>query len=296
MDSWNRRGYPGGVLPEICVVHLVWAPLGIGPFSTFITSYRQNKGDIDHDLLVVFNGFHGKDELDEYHAFLDGVIYHSLFLPQPVRDIAAYLLTAARCFEYEYFCFLNSYSVILDRNWLVKMYKYVQQKNVGLVGATGSCESLYTTVQRRADTSRKGSLYKRIIRKYRRKRLLRKYQSYFDPFPNPHIRTTAFMISKSVIQKIKFKSIRTRVDALRFESGKNSLTRQVLKMGLEVLIVGKDGKGYEKGEWYKSNTFRQGDQGNLLVADNRTNSYLEGDYLHRKEQSEAAWGDKAKIM
>ncbi len=44
-------------------------------------------------------------------------------------------------------------------------------------------------------------------------------------------------------------------------------------MNLRVLVVGRDGIGYEKHQWNISNTFWQGTQGNLLIADNQSRSY-----------------------
>lgn len=42
-----------------------------------------------------------------------------------------------------------------------------------------------------------------------------------------------------------------------------------------MIVVGKDGEGYDKKEWRKSRTFRQSEQENLLVADNQTRDYQE---------------------
>jgi hypothetical protein len=100
------------------------------------------------------------------------------------------------------------------------------------------------------------------------------------------------MISKHDMQKLKFVRNPSRMDTLLFESGKKSMTNQILGMNLEVLVVGKDGKAYEKEEWGESNTFRQGEQQNLLVADNRTNDYYYGDPETRARLAKYAWGDK----
>jgi hypothetical protein len=82
-----------------------------------------------------------------------------------------------------------------------------------------------------------------------------------------------------------------KMDVHRFESGKKSLTRQVLQMHLSVLVVGKNGVGYEKEDWNVSGTFRQGNQDNLLIGDNQTNTYLNGSPELRKELSRHAWGE-----
>ena len=42
---------------EVCVVHLVRAHNGVGPFARFLKSYEINRGGMEHDLLIVFKGF-----------------------------------------------------------------------------------------------------------------------------------------------------------------------------------------------------------------------------------------------
>ena len=82
-------------------------------------------------------------------------------------------------------------------------------------------------------------------------------------------------------------------DAYRFESGKESMTNQVLRMGLKVLVVGRDGRGYEQEEWALSETAFQGEQRNLLVADNHTRQYTDANASLRAFLSRLAWGREA---
>jgi len=74
------------------------------------------------------------------------------------------------------------------------------------------------------------------------------------------------------------------------ESGWRSITRQVLTMGLSVLVVGRDGHAYEPGEWPASRTFRSGEQENLLIGDNRSEEYRLASPAVRSTLSELAWG------
>jgi hypothetical protein len=80
-------------------------------------------------------------------------------------------------------------------------------------------------------------------------------------------------------------------DAHNFESGINSLTRQINSMGKKILIVGKNGIGYEKNEWNKSFTFRQKDQFNLLISDNQTNQYINSNDIEKARLAKLAWGN-----
>jgi hypothetical protein len=163
------------------------------------------------------------------------------------------------------------------------------KQNIGIVGATGSLESQYTNfiIAHQQNELSHGNLLHRLNVYVEQI----KFKHYFDPFPNHHLRTNGFMISRNIISKIDFRPLHDKMDAHRFESGKNSLTKQILQMGLDILVVGKNGQGYHKDEWCRSGTFRQGEQINLLIADNQTNTYLHADPELREMLSHLAWGD-----
>jgi hypothetical protein len=71
------------------------------------------------------------------------------------------------------------------------------------------------------------------------------------------------------------------------------MTKQLLAAGLKVLVVGRDGRGYEVGEWAQSGTLWQGEQTNLLVSDNQTRDYEAGNTFYRTVISRGAWGREA---
>jgi hypothetical protein len=275
---------------DICVAHLVWKPFGVAPFSRFLDSYRRRGGGVEHQLLIIFNGFSEDDDLSEYHNLLDGINYRSFSTPRPTQDIPAYF-AAAHTVNCEYFCFLNSHSQLLDENWLTKMHRHTRRPGVGLVGATGSYESAYTNQLRGWHEDRSALFYVKGIVRYPKPLLTAlKYRAYFPPFPNHHVRTNAFMLSSRLLSRIHVGAMRNKLDAERFESGRRGLTRQVEAMGLEALVVGRDSEAYQWERWHESNTFRGGEQRNLLVADNRTLQYGEAEPQLRQLLSEYAWG------
>ena len=85
-------------------------------------------------------------------------------------------------------------------------------------------------------------------------------------------------------------SLGTKLDCLRFESGKASLTRQAVRRLRKTLVVGCDGRGYEPAEWFASRTFRSGRQENLLVADNQTENYRLADPATQAKLVWQTWG------
>jgi hypothetical protein len=67
-----------------------------------------------------------------------------------------------------------------------------------------------------------------------------------------------------------------------------------MRFGLRPLVVGRNGEAYEKERWHLADTFRQGSQENLLVADNQTDRYAQADAATRAELSRCAWGEHAR--
>jgi hypothetical protein len=339
-------------MPDICIVHLVWKPLGLKPLRDFIASYKRNPGGVRHRLVVAFNGFDGEQELGPYREVLEGVPYEWFLVSPPTQDIPVYFETAKR-FGDRYFCFLNSFSVILEDEWLAKMYRHVRREDVGVVGATGSWTSHHSWVSYEqgkpsiyadimADLKdqpparhkphpvmfelseglkkkihglsvpRRLALelyyygivasYYRVVKSIAfyiqdrvedRKRWRSFELSDYAPFPTPHLRTNAFMIRREVMLKLTRSEVLSKKEAHKFESGKESMTNQVLRMGLKVLVVGNDGRAYEQEEWPLSETVFQGEQRNLLVADNQTRDYASADAFRRTLLSRLAWGWEA---
>jgi hypothetical protein len=276
-------------MASICVVHLVWKPLGVETFKRFLSSYKENQGGREHQFLVVFNGFNDGNELAAYLELLSDVSYASLILPRGTQDIPAYFAAAERASS-DLVCFLNSYSVLQDGVWLAKLYSHLKPDNVGVVGATGSYQSLYTSIKESMSTVKRRSALRQLVGSARRQWALSKLEAYFDPFPNPHIRSNAFMIPRKLMLGLQHRRIRTKMQAMRFESGKDNLTRQIHRKGLKALVVGRDGNAYELENWFESQTYKSGDQSNLLVADNRTEQYASADAEARRAMTRTAWG------
>jgi hypothetical protein len=283
--------------PRISVIHLVWAPLGLAPFKEFVASYREHQAGSEHQLVVVFNGIGNRQEAEVYHRVLDGLAYQSVVLEEPTLDIPAYL-TAAQRIRSEWLCFLNSYSVIRSENWLAKLYQHASLPGVGLVGATGSWESRYSSFrQAHRDAVRSLPPASRPLHHGRRGVWRMRYELQaarlgmaFHAFPNAHIRSNAFMLARESMLRLRVPPIREKLGAERFESGRSSMTRQVVARGLKALVVGSDGVAYSEDHWPDSATFRSGDQRNLLVEDNRTRQYADADHTMRQTLAGMAWG------
>jgi len=297
---------------DLAVVYLARRQNGIAPFERFLASLRMYPPGVPHELVILCKGFDG-NLATQYERLLEGVPHRQLFVSDRGFDINAYFEAVQRL-EYTHFCFLNSYSQILVEGWLEKMRRWIDAEGVGLVGATGSCQSIaggYTlhrpailslpSIERfRAQVARALAvtgpevLMRRAALWALRRTGIWRASRDFPPFPNYHLRTNAFMGARQTLRRIRIEPMRMKLSAWKFESGKDSLTNQVRRLGLRVLVVGRDGEGYEPERWHLSNTFWQSREENLLVADNQTEFYLSADAATRAEFSQYAWGEFAR--
>jgi hypothetical protein len=276
--------------PDIGVVHLVRTKNDMRHLREFTRSYRENHPEIAHDLIILLKGFQEGDELDETLSILEGIDCKTLKVPDEGYDIASYFL-ATMMLDHRFLCFLNSYSILQDPKWLEKLYEFVRRDGVGAVGATGSWQSNYSASSKWIVPGVNRHFLKHLPRYIaRRIRAFVQYRPDFAPFPNYHLRTNAFMVPRDVMVELADSPAQTKWDALRFESGKKGLTLRIFSMGLQVLVVGKDGKAYEPQRWDQSGTFWCGVQSNLLVADNRTIEYEHADLEKKWYLEEFAWG------
>jgi hypothetical protein len=269
---------------DICVVHLIRKKNEVEPFKHFLESYKENPAGIDHHLLILYKGFHRKTDIAPYEEMLKDVPHSFLMVADFGFDLRPYFIAAEK-HNSKYFCFLNSFSVILHKDWLLKLFRHISEPGVGLVGATGSWGSI-----------RPGQIEKPELAKY--KNLLRKWLGlcfgiYFDSFPNYHLRTNSFMIARQQMLRITHGAIFAKMHAWILESGKKSITKQIALMGLRSVVVGKNDKGYEKEEWNISKTFWRGTQDNLLISDNQTRKYDTASPECRRKLELFAWGEFA---
>jgi len=298
---------------NIAVVHLVRRQNGLAPLERFLNSYRTHSAGVPHDLAFIFKGFSSSSDLEPYDRILTDLPHRRQFISDWGYDLRPYFETVKQL-KYDYFFFLNSFSRILAPNWLALLASWAQRKGVGIAGATGSCESFATNSRLRKEMLRRMSFLERTAWRARYVRrapalgtgLLRAVAwllgdlkiwdpIYFFPFfPNYHIRTNAFMASREVLLRLKVSPVLTKLSAYLVESGRNSVTSQVMRAGLRAIVVGQDGQGFEPESWHKSNTFRQGHQENLLVSDNQTEAYAQAGPAVREELSRLTWGEHSR--
>jgi len=248
-----------GAENSIAVVHLIRKLNGPVPFQSFLSSYVKHTELLPHDLVLIFKDFNRGEDQPYLDIVGDIPFVRYDYAGDGGLDLDPYIRVSKEL-NYEYFCFLNSFSQIEADNWLTYLHRGLQTlEDAGVIGATGSWESSSETD---------------------------------PPFPNPHIRTNGFMISAELMRKMDFVKVNSKDDARIVESGENSLTRQVISNGKKAYLVDNCGNYWPENEWADANLFRCGEQSGLIISDNRTRAYMDGDDWMREYLHAMAWTGK----
>ena len=226
----------------------------------FAASFEAAAAGSPCRLYVVVKGFASMQAKQEAVRRFSNLGPTVLETSDDELDIGAYRQAVGHIQE-DLVCFLNTHAEILASGWLNKMIVALQRPGMGMVGATGSFESLSHLDGR------------------------------FPVFPNVHVRTNGFLIRRvDAIAMLAARPITGKLDAFMIESGPESLTRQFVRRGFEVAVVARSGRPYLPPLWPSSGTFRQFDQSGLLVGDNQTRTYEEAPWKTKRELVRITWG------
>jgi hypothetical protein len=306
----------GPVTPSApLVLHLVWGPLGPRQLHEFLASYHAHDPGVPHDLAIVLNGVR-PDGRASLLSELEGTGHRLVELERPVLDLVAYA-QALRPLDCERVCILNSHSRICSDGWLSVLDDSLRPADVGIVGATGSWAGMRSYAYYhlglagpyRAIWPDRGTTL-RAFRELAAERGaepaasgmrgslntawgLANMMFYCPSFPSPHLRTNAIMADRDLLLGLLPERLARKSQAYRLESGSRGITRRVQQMGLRALVVDNQGRTFSAEEWPDSETFWQGSQRGLLVADNQTDAYAQGDLDRRRVLSGFAWGTRA---
>ncbi len=321
--AWRRiplaltESSPGlGSSDPPCVVHLVREVNGVGALRGFAEALRAHPPGIGCELVLALKGFtsfaHARPYLDEVADFAP----ETLFFEDRGFDLGVYFAAAARLRRDRY-CFVNSFSRPLVDGWLAKLDAALGQPGVGQVGATGAwasghswftysmgLPSAYRGLMPPAPAARallrgpeleRNGRQRRSVQTTVRARLttLRELPGalfHYEPFPSPTLRSNTFMIAHKTLRELPLFVVRNKQDAYSLEGSRESLTRRLEQIGLSSLVVDRAGAVFGPDQWDRSRTLWQGDQEGLLVADNQTLHYTNGDFDLRHLLSTLAWG------
>lgn len=299
-----------------CVIHLVRAANGIGSLREFAAAMRAHPAGIEHELVLAMKGFGSRSEAAPYVAEAADLEPRIEFFPDVGLDLGLLFGAVARLRRGRY-CFINSHTRPAVSGWLAKLEAALALPRVGMVGATGSwlsshswlaysigLPSFYSSVLPPIREARRVLLEVDLeqLRVERRSaldalgtrlRLLSQLPEEllaFQPFPVPHLRNTMLMFGHETLRTLRLFVVRNKFDTYALESGSANMVGQLARVGLRALVVDGAGAVYEPSEWYRSATYWQGRQEQLLGVDNRTLSYERGSAERRRVLSALAWG------
>jgi hypothetical protein len=302
-----------------CFVHLVRKANGIGMLREFAEAHRGHAPGVDHELVFLMKGFASPRDARPYLAEVEDLKANVQYFPDRRFDLGVYFAAAARLRRDRY-CFMNSNGRPQVDGWLAMLDAALARPDVGQVGATGSwgsqhswlrysmgLPSAYRGLMPPAPLARKlltdieleryGKDRRSIVDSVRgRLRTIVRIPEEllgFEPFPTHHLRPASFMISHARMMELRMFVVRNKMDTYAIESGRDSITRQLQRLGLTSLVVDRSGSVYTPDNWYLSRTFCQGEQEGLLVADNQSAYYANGDLARRRLLATFAWGPAA---
>ena len=281
----GRAGYHAQVvcaasaIGRVGIFHLVRAANDPSVFRSFAASLLAAPPSSEWTLELIFKGFPSEAATAPFRAQVTAVPTHCCFIDDSGYDISSYL-AAARRTSHDTAVFFNSFSEIIEPRWFEILRDAFIRPGVGVVGATGSLESVVRN--------------HRIYGGAKNLALAAGLLALFPPFPNPHIRTNAFMIARESFLALRAPAIKTRLGALVYESGWTSMTRQLQACGLAPMIVDRAGRAFSSEAWADARTFRSGSQENVIVRDNRIKEYEVASLERRALLRRLAFGDQVR--
>lgn len=249
--------------PRCAVVYLARQVDGLRFLPRFLGSLQKHPAGMEYDLIVILKGYSDGDIPRCLRGFrADGLKRVRTMVFDDSRFATEAFFVAAERFEFETFLFFVSSARVLGPDWVARIIAPLLTSNVRLTGASSGLEALNETT----------------------------------PFPNPSIRTTGFAIRREDWLALDRGDLSIRYGGNLFEAGPQSMTKQILQAGGEILLVGRDGRGFPLDAWTRSATFRLSDQENLLFADSRTDHFDLALPAKRKRLAVLNWGQGVDVV
>lgn len=272
---------------------------GLDAVEAFFASYERHPAGAPHFLVILAKGWEGvpgRERLGEMAVASGAAV---LDLPDDGYDWGAYFRLSAIA-QTEYLVLLNTHSRILKDNWLALLHAQIKRPGIGLAGCTGSWGTISWNwalpifrlrllwyekrwVKAIAYAGWVGLRYLFFLLSHRRR---------FPSFPNPHIRSNAFMLRTAHLREFaaQHEMPRKKHEAHHLECGHKGLSRFIEAKGLGMLLCGADGLAHPPSSWSEGGVFCCPNQPNLLVSDNLTRKYEARTEARKRDLELVFWG------
>ncbi len=251
----------------------------IESLMNFIENYKKYESGINHKLVICFKLFNSQ-EINELKKHLIDINYIEFVdtCKKNDWDFGSYKRVSESFYNKD-ILFLSSHSYPVCNEWLKKLFMFKDEKSV--IAPTASYESLTDSIKLK---SKFHKIIRYLIRKY-------KFSRNFNTFPNPHLRTSSFLInSKMFLNYIQNKKLMNKEDTLIIESGKNSLTNYLKNKKIKILVVNSDGKKFEESDWKYSETYNFIKHDKSIISDKHSRKFLNLNNNERNVSRLKVWG------
>lgn len=262
--------------PIVCYLYTVFD--NINSIKDFKNHYQKFNSGYNHELLICFKLLN-KHKIEKIVNEIKDLKFQIFIDDHTINDFdfGSYKRVSEKYINKDIF-FMNSHSYPICDNWLKLLMNYKQKNN--LIGASGSHESMTNSIK----IKKKYKIISYLLKLY-------KFKKSFPNFPNPHLRTSSFLInSKIFLEYINDKKIQNKFDAWKIESGFQSLTNYFKLKNYDVLVINSKGERFLENEWKLSLTYSYMNQDNLIISDKHTRKYMIKSLDERKDATKIVWG------
>jgi len=251
----------------------------IESFKDFLSNYKKFSSGLDHKLIICFKLL-DETRINHLQKMITNINFTSFIDPIKKNDFdfGSYN-RVAQIYPENQILFMNSHSYPICDNWLSKLINNSGENT--LIGTSGSYESILDSLKLKKKYKFFTYIYKKII-----------FKRIFNNFPNPHIRTSSFLIKGQIfLNYMSNKKINNKVDAWRIESGKDSLTNYFKLMNYYIYIINSDGDKFVEKDWKLSEIYNYLKQSKSIISDKHTRRYDTLNENDRQLSRKRVWGE-----
>lgn len=227
----------------------------IDRFQKFIDSYKKYSAGYSHELVLCFKLL-DDEKLNLCRSIASDVFYKEFIDPVIENDYEFKTMERAIQNYTNYnVLFLISHCRFKKENWL----KIINQSftDNSFMGFSGSNESLFSSLE-----------FKKIWKIYSYLKQYFNLKKYFYKFPNPHIRGPSFVLKQNdFLDFVRDKKYSDKMDAVKSECGKNSMTNFFKKKGYKIFIINSSGKEFDLNNFESSMTYCNSTVSDVLISD-----------------------------
>ena len=245
----------------------------------FIKHYTEFNAGLNHRLLICYKML-DSESIKFCESKLKN-IPHTKYVDTTEKndfDFGSYF-RVCKNYPNNKFFFLNAKSYPIVNNWLKIINNHYKYNS--LVGTTASYESALTSLK-----------FKKFYKIFSFLLRFIRFKNNFNKFPNPHIRTTGFLINAiDYIEFYKDKVCNNKFDAWKLESGKFSITAHFKSKDYPVIIVNLDNASFNLKFWKISQTYNFLNQDKTIISDSHCRKYLNLNTNERLISQSKTWGE-----